>query len=435
MDFYINTTTFREYLLLASKVATRHIYSDQKEGVMIKLYAYPNLLEIEMNGICDIIVTIRQSQGYIYRSMGKAYVLADELLPALNSFCYVDEVHLFIRDGMLKLSPSCDEYDYIKIPRHPYPKEYPPVSVQYNQESTINREYFLRGLKIKYACYHIPPRDFYGVGFEAINNTLKFGADGRRYNAIVEYVGGYKAITTNELKASIGVSDIPTIIQVFEKDPCSYLEFKLLEKPFANILPHLLIKSDHVKLCIHGCTRCFDFRKTHKVLKYSYTYQIPAKVTDWECIANALTSSKYSFLPFTYLAKITTDLPQGYIEIQSNSCVRMNRKVPFVLDTCVYDLANDKTRKPWFSCSALFLIDMINNNKRKNTVTMYFEDQTYADEYFSPPPVLFKFADETDQNGVTEKSLVFFDVSVAWDDKYLSRECESIRYRAEILDL
>lgn len=430
MEFYINTTTFREYLHLAINTALTDHYSERVDYTMVKLYAYPNCLEIETDEILGIAIKIRQSQGYTYESMGNAYVHSDELSIAVDSFCYAEEVHVSIRDGMLKLSSDYDAYDYIKIQRRPYPEDYTPVPVKYNQESTINREYFLKGLKIKYASYDNRPGGFHGIGFEAINNTLKFGAGGRRYNAFIEYAGGCNVIATNELKADIALSDIPAIIEIFEKETCSSLEFKLLEKPFL-----LLIKSDRITLCIHRIVKPFDFGKTYTVLNHSYPYQIPAKVTDWECITKALTSSKYSPLPFAHIAKITTDLAQGCIEIQSNSRVRMNRKVPFVLDTCVYDLADNKTRKPWFSCVAYFLIDLINNNNRKNTVTMYFEDQTFPDEYFSPTPVLFKFSDKTDQNGVTEKSLVFIDITVAWDDKYLSRECESIRFRAEILDL
>ena len=120
--------------------------------------------------------------------------------------------------------------------------------------------------------------------------------------------------------------------------------------------------------------------------------------------------------------------------------MQMNRIVHFESEACLTDTAKEKNYKPWFCGDAHYLIEMADKNKKKNNVTINFEDQTRldkipADKPKRMKPILFKFPDDIDKNGVTEKSLVLIGISTKWDDAYLSEEQEDIQSRPEILDL
>jgi hypothetical protein len=119
----------------------------------------------------------------------------------------------------------------------------------------------------------------------------------------------------------------------------------------------------------------------------------------------------------------------------------LNRRIPFELDTSVTSDTKEKSCKPWFCCSADYLIELPKKNKKKKVVIFNFEDQADLDglsdieKRKKAQPVLLKFPDEIDKNGVMEKSVVFFSISTRWDDSYWFEEHEEIESKFDILDL
>jgi len=439
MEFMIHTKTFIEYIKLVRKIASKNEAMGLSDDDMIQLNAFPNQLEIQTDAQSSgITVILDQSQGYEHESMGKSRVCAKELFSALKSFPPSEIVHLCIRDGMLKLSPASDGYDYIKMRRHSYPLDSHGDPVQYSQEISVNREYFIQGLEqVHYACSNTWYEHYRRIRCEAKNNTLKFSAGSGGYFAVVEYSSDKTALATDEVAFLLPTVNISTIVKLLKKETSSHLKIKLQQQNLSADVPmQLIIESDHL------IVRSYDMNKFYpdlsKVLDHIYTYQIPSALQGWENIAEALTAGIDSCFEIMYLAKLVIDFEAGHIDIQSNSSLKMNRRVRFEPTSCTFDLAKDKNYKSWICCCAGYLIDMIKKNKKKKGVTMYFEDQSTFDSIpkseFHKRAVLFRFADETDRNEVMEKSAVFFGLSTKWDDRYLSRERESIACPAEILD-
>ena len=235
--------------------------------------------------------------------------------------------------------------------------------------------------------------------------------------------------------------NVPNIIRIFKKWDCPTLKMKLSSQDETKDIPEQhVIEAENITLRIYGIEYFTQYPDTSKTVNHDYKYQVPIKLLDWKYVAESIKASRHSLRECFHGVKVMADLQHGHFNLQANTLMNMNRKVPFEPEACVTDTSQEKGYKPWFCCNAAFLIEMIKKNKTKKTVIINFEDQTRLEETPDDKPkiiepVLLRFPDETNKNGITEKSLVFFSASTKWDDKYLSQEQEAILSRSEILDL
>lgn len=442
MEFIINTKTFIKYVTPAADIALKNAVKYHSWAGLIKISTYPNIIEIDAyGGSASVTVKIRLSDGYEYNDMGNACVQAKELSDALKSFPPTEDIVVCICDGKLMLFPVSDENKYIKIPLFSDLIEHPKLPEEYDEEVTVNREYFIKGLQqVKYAPAKEVLFSYMSVLFESSNNTLKFSAGNGGRFTVVEYIGNGELISSGDIDTILPKTNISNIIRIFKKESCSTLDIKMSSgDPTENIPEQLVIEADNITLRIYGLEYFTKYPVLTKILNNNYTYQIPTKVQDWKYAAEAIAASKHSCEEHVHNIKVMADIQSGHFDLQPNTLLQMNINVHFKPEACVTDTAKEKSYKPWFCCNACYLCEMAKKNKNK-TVILNFEDQAKLDEIPDDQPkqikpVLLRFPDEVDKNGVTEKSVVFFTVSTKWDDKYLSQKQEAILSRFEILDL
>ncbi len=445
MSIKIDTKKLLGSVTLAADIALKNTQRYHSFAGMINIHVYHRVLRIEAyGGTASITVDINRSDGYEYEGMWNACIKAKELISAVKSFLFSEALEICIKDDALKLSPASDMYDYIKIPIQPYHLQRPESPEVYDQELTVDREYFIKGLK---QVEHLPATEekmlnYMCVSFESTNNTLKFIAGSGGCFGVIEYVGNNKVISSEDTRMIFPKTNISNIIRIFKKASCSTLDIKLSSgNPTENIPQQQIIETDDITVRIYGSEAFIRYPDVNRVTKHDYTYQIPTKVQDWKYVVEAIIASSHSFNGNIYNMKIITDLLHGHFEMQTNAQLHINRKVSFELETCVFDAGKNKNYKPWFCCNAYYLIEMVKKNKKKKIVIINFEDQAKLDGLSGKEkgerakPVILKFPDEIDKNSVTEKSLVFFIVSDGWDDEDWRPEQESIESRAEILDI
>jgi len=444
MNFIIEANTFIKWVTLPVYIATKDVIKEHASTGMIKLSLYPKILEIEAyNGNASITVKFNQSEGYHYNGAGQVIVRAHELINALKSFPASENLTVSIKDHKLKLSQVLDIYDYTKMTIFTDQVQYPLPPEVYTQEAIVDRDYFVNGLKqIKYATAPDKLMHCYFCAlFESNNNTLKFTAGSGARFAVVEYVGNDRFISSGKIRIIIPKRNIANIIRVFEKGASPTLNIKISSKSATENIPQqCVIEADNVILNVYGLEKFTWYPDTNKTAAYSMPFQIPTDIQDWKYATEALIASRYSRTEDVHNVKVMADIRQGLINLQANTFMKINKKIPFEPDKCVIETGKEKEYLPWFCCNAFYFIEMVKMNKKKKTVIVNFEDQSRLDEnhYLHPKPmgiVLLRFPDEIDNNGVMEKSLVFFANSTKWDDKYLSRECEAIKSRYQILDL
>ena len=444
MEFIINTRTFIKHVTPAADIASRNTVKYHSCAGLIKISAYPNILQIDAyGGSASVTIKVRRSDGYEYSGMGNACVQAKELADALKSFPPTEDLEVCIKDGKLALSPVSDKDDYMKIPLVSNLMNRPESPEEYDHEVTVDREYFVKGLQqIRHApATHEVLSLYMCILFESGNNTLTFTAGSGGRFAVVEYVGNDKAISSGDAKMIFPKTNVSNIIRVFKKEPSSTLDIKMSSgDPTENIPKQHVIASDNITVRIYGVGYLKSYPNVTTILNHDYTYQMPTKVQDWKYATEAIVASQHSCKEEFHNIKVMADIQPGHFDLQPNTLLQMNRKVPFEPETCVVDPVIERDYKPWFCCNADYLFEMAKKNKNKNTVIINFEDQAKLDEMPNDQPkqmmpVLSRFPDEIDKNGVMEKSLAFFTVSIRWDDKYLSQEQEAILTRYEILDL
>ncbi len=273
MEFIINTKTFSKYVTPAADIAMKDAIKDHLSAGMINISAYPKSLMIDAyGGSASITVKVGQSDGYQYGRMGNACVQAKELAEALKSFPPTEDLVVCIKDDRLALSPVSDKYNYIKIPRVSNLMEPPESPEEYDEEVTVNREYFVRGLQqIKYA----PATDeimfsYMCVLFESSNNTLKFSAGSGGRFAVVEYVGNNEFISSGDTKIIIPNTNVSNIIRVFKNDPSPTLDIKMSSgDPTENIPMQHVIASDNITVRIYGAETFTDYPVLTKILNYN----------------------------------------------------------------------------------------------------------------------------------------------------------------------
>jgi len=444
MEFIINTKTFIEYVTPAADIALKNTVKHHSCVGLIKISTYPNILEIDAyGGSASITAKVRPSDGYKYGSMGDACIQAKELADALKSFPPTEDLVVCIGDGKLKICSMSDKYGYIKIPLVSNLMDRPQSPEKYDHKVTVDREYLVKGLQhVRYASANSELMFIYMcILFESTNNTIRFTAGSGARFATVEYIGNNKSISSGKAYMIFPKTNIPNIIRILKKISQSSLEIKTsLGDSTENIPPQHIIETDNITVRIYELELFTTYPDITTVTNYDYPYQILTKIQEWKYAAEAITASQYSCKKNVHTVKIMAELQNGHFDLQSNTSMQMNRIVHFESEACLTDTAKDKSYKPWFCCHAYYLIEMVDKNKKKNNVTINFEDQTIldkipADKPKQMKPVLFKFPDEIDKNGVTEKSLVFTVISTKWDDAYLSEEQEDIPSRSEILDL
>ncbi len=444
MEFTINTKMFIKYVTPAADIALKNANKYHCCFGMIKITAYPKVLMIEAyGGTASITVKVRQSDGYKHGRTGEVCILAKELIDTLKSLESFDDLLVCVKDGKLKLLPESDIYNYNKIQIQTNSVVLPESSEEYDHELTVDREHFIKGLKqIQYA----PASDerlfsYMCIVFESAGNSLKFTAgSGARFTA-VEYIGNNKMLSSKDIKMIFPKTNISNVLRIFEKNTSLMLKIKESDGDITNnIHAQQVIESDNIIVRIYGAEYFTQYPNLSNIMSHNYTYQIPTKVQDWKYVAAAITASRHSLSEPLHNIKVMIDLQHGNLDVQVNSLMSINRRVQFELETCIADISNKKSYKPWFCCDANHIVEMVKKNKTQNTVIFNFEDQAKldpidADNPQKRKPVLLKFPNQLHKDGVTEKSFVLFSISLKWDDKYLSIDHDGVVSRFEILDL
>jgi hypothetical protein len=438
MYFNIKAKTFTEYAKLANYIANKDAQKDNETTGIIKISAYPKVLDLDAHGgYASITIRIDQSEGYEYNGGGNVCVQAEELVNALKSFLPSDELFVSLGNNRLSLSPTTDIDNYIKITSHSDCMILPDIPDIYDQQVTVDREYFVKGLQeIKYA----PARKYFDsykcVFFESVNNTLKFTAGSGPRFAIVEYIGNDRVISSGNRKIFIPKINIPNIIRIFKTAVSPMLDIRIsLENSNNNAPQQYIINAGNITLRIYSLVHFRFHPDTNTITAFNYPYQVTTKIQDWICAANSLSGNKYSLTENTNNTKVMINYLQGHISLQ-NTSMNMNKKITFESDEYSDDGTTGKDQIPWFCCNACHLIEMAKINKKIKIVTICFKNQPEVDDLnMNPEVVLFRFPDELKNNGVTKKSSVFFVVSKIWDDKCLPKEPEFMQSRYEILDL
>ena len=307
---------------------------------------------------------------------------------------------------------------------------------------TVDREYFVRGLQqVEYASSDEEKLfPYMCVLFESSNDSLRFSAGNGGCFAVVNYTDNNNLISSGESKIIFPNNNISNILRILKRVKSDTVDIKSSSENLAENMPmQLALLVDDLTIRIYGIEHFTKYPDLTKVANYNYSYQIPTQMQDWKYVAEAITASRYSFQDIIHDLKAVADINNGRLEIQTNS--QMNRKVPFKTEDCITDIKKNKNDKPWFSCNAFYLIEMVKKNRKKKTVVLNFNDQSGLDGMLDKEkmkimkPVLLRFPDETDKNGVMEKSFIFISLSLRWGDSYWLEEYENIESRYEILDL
>jgi hypothetical protein len=450
MIFKINTKTFIKFITPAVDIATKNTLKDHSCEGLINLTACPKCLmlrayvESTFEGSASVCIKVNEADGYEYIDSGDVCIRAKELMSDLKSFPPSNDLEVRIKDGKLRLSPVSDRHNNVKIPLiYPIP-ERPERTDEYDQEVTVDREYFVKGLQqIQYA----PTKEeklhsYVCIVFESTYNTLKFSAGSGGHFAVVEYRGNDKVISSEETRMIFPKYNVPNIIRIFKKVTSPTISIRSTSRdPIDNIPMCLVIAADNITVCIYGLEHFTKYPDLNQVIEHEYTYQVTTKIEDWKYAAKAISGSRHSRRESVHNSKIVADMQHRHFDLQTNTHMQMNRRVPFESDTYVTDSTKEKSYKPWFCCNARYLIELPKKNKKKKVVIFNFEDQAELDglsdkeKWKKAKPVLLKFPDEIDKNGVMEKSVVFFSISTKWDDSYWSEEHEEIESKFDILDL
>jgi len=148
MQFNINTNKFIECVTPAADIALKNTTKDHCSEGLIEISAYPKALCLSaFGGSASIIVEVRQSDGYENGCTGNACIRAKELMSSLKSFPPSNDLEVRVKNGKLRLSTVSDRYNNVHIPLIYLIPEHPNRTEEYDQEVTVDREYFVKGLQ------------------------------------------------------------------------------------------------------------------------------------------------------------------------------------------------------------------------------------------------------------------------------------------------
>lgn len=429
MKFRVNTEVFLKAVKAAAVIATKNI---KKCGDRNEPFHLANLVSLEASskalclkaygGMASITYTITETEGYTFDKSGGITVLAKELQSALRSFPLEEQLYVSIDNDQLRIAPTSEKDNFISVPIiGQVAIQCPNTSKQNDQVTIVDREHFVKCLqKIKFApavketmlCYMC-------VLFESWKNSFKFSSGtGGRF--IVDQSEG-KSISTDKTKLIFPSNSLASIIDVLKHSDDKTIKIRSVAVDAINRIPEqIVMETNSVSLAIYGLEHFTKYPDMNKVFNYEYPYSVSTRAKDWKYAIEAIAASRHFNKNSIHNTKITADLLHGYFELETNTALKMNKKIPFESGVFVTDPNKDKSYKPWFQCNSDYLQEMVKIASKDDVVVINFKDQSgietldgkQAQKYMKP--VLIHFPEKNHKDGVIEKFFMFFSISTKW---------------------
>ena len=425
MKFRIITEQFIKFIQPALDIALKNIKKEESRKYFyyaksITLKATADTLQIiAYGGTASIIVTVNKDDGYIPDVTGVTTIRALELQSALNAFALSDNLFVTAEDYHMMIAIDSDRQIFISLPTSPDHIRLPNIPKKFGQEATVDREYFANGLdKIKYApAIENKMYTYMCVLFETSKNNIRFSAGSGGRFAAIEYESNSKKISSTDMKIIFPKTNIPNIIRIFKKVTYPTITIKPVDVVSKKLIPEqIILEAGNIVLCIYDVEKFTKYPDLFKVINLDYSYKISTRLKDWKYVGEAITASRHYYKEKIHNVKVTANLLHGYFDIHAKTEMQMNRRIDFDLGTYAIDTSKGRDHKPWFCCNADWLIEMVKDSDKDKTVIFNFECQSKLDNIPDDKPkqmepILLKFPEKTDKDGVKEKNFVFFTVS------------------------
>ena len=427
MKFKISAKQFVKYITPAAEIALKNVKkleidgrkTDSRNANRISIDATPEELIINAHGGSAIIeIKLKRCDGYVFVEEGGITVRAKELVPVLKSFRQFDDLFISVEEWHLKVALESDKDNCILVPGLSELLPHPAIPKKYKQQVIVDKTYFVEGLeKVAYAqAFEKKMYSYMCVLFESSDNKIRFSAGSGGRFAVVEYDSDTKKITSNEMKVIFPKPRVSNIINIFKKTACSTIKITAYDSK-GSIPDQIVFETDNIVVSIYDLESFTKYPDLSKIINYNRSYQISTRLKDWEYIAKAITASKPKYKENIHNIKATADFLNEHFDIETDSDLRINKRVYFAQETYVTDPNKEKNYKPWFCANSLYLEEITNKSWKKNEVVIFnFNCQSKLDlipddKSKQMEPILLKFPEKTNKDGVREKAFVLFTVS------------------------
>ena len=352
MQFNINTKKFIERVTSAADIALKNTLKDHPCEGLVNLTVYPKCLMLRAyGGSASVSIEVHESDGYEHIDSGDVCIQVKGLVSALKSFPPSNDLDVRIKNGKLRLSPVSDRYNNVYIPLiYPVP-EHPNCNEEYDQEVTVDREYFVKGLQqIQYAAaIEEKLYSYMCILFEFTYNTLKFSAGSGSRFAVTEYLGANNhQLSSNRFKIIFPKWNVSNIVRILKKDTSKNVDIRSVpENKEKDVPEQIILETNKLIVRIYENEYFMKYPDLNKVIEHEYTYQVTTKIADWKYVGEAISGSAHFFQAGVHNSKIVADMQYCHFDLQTNTHMQMNRRIPFELDTCVTCDTNEKSYKPW----------------------------------------------------------------------------------------
>lgn len=433
MKFTINTEVFAQAVKPVADIALKNtikvkvdeISKDYRDAKKISIAATPEELIINAcGGSAGIVIRLKKCDGYIFEESGGITVRAKELQSALKTFPLSDNLIITIEDCYVKITLESNQQIYISVPSNTQHINLPQLPDKYKQVTVVDSECFLKGLqKIKFAPADQEKMYSYKcILFESWKNKIRFSAGTGGRFAVIDYNGNKESISTNKTRLLFSAFNVSNIIRIFKKTSCSTIKIMSCERDNKKCIhKQIVLEADNIVVYISGLDDFRSYPDISKVFNFHYSYQISTSIEAWRYVTEAIAASRHFYKDNIHNTRAIADLVHGHFDITTNTEMKMNRRVEFELGTYVIDPTNDKNHKPWFCCNSDYLREMVMLAGKSDIVDINFDDQTKLDEIPDDKPqkirpVMIKYPEKMNKDGVRENSYMFFTVSSKWQE-------------------
>lgn len=423
MKFKINTETLLNAVKPASEIALRNTKKKFRHEKNITIKASIKALNITAyGGTASITIKVTEADGYAFMESGGITVRAKELQSALMSFSLSDNLFVTIEGCYVKMTLESDNQIYISIPASTELIEFPYRSLKFKQQTIVDRKYFIKGLeKIKFApAFEEKMFCYMCVLFESWNNRIRFSAGTGARFASTDYSGDIKSISTNETRIILPKTNISNLATIFKNTDCSTIKIKSTNTiELICSQDQVVLEAENITVALYDIEHFAKYPDMDQKIKHNYSYQIPTWISDWKYALEAIIASKHFFKNNIHNARIIANLMLGHFDLTTNTEMKMNRRVDFDFGVFVKDSIIDKGHKPWFCCNSDYLREMVKVADKGDIVVINFDDQSILDTIPDDKPkqmspILLKYPEKTNKDGVKENLHLYFLVSNKW---------------------
>jgi len=264
MKFKINAGQFSRAIALAADIALKNIRKDKEKRVfyyaeMLTIEASSKILSVRAyGGWASITVKVRDTEGYICENDGLITIEAKILVDALKSFSPMANLFVYEEDRHLEISLESDHKEPVKLPTIDVNVKYPRLPLIFDQETTVDRVCFVRGMKkVMYAMEKEEKSLTYMCTlFECWKNTMRFIAGTGARFAVFEISDCRHIISPDDYRIVIPCMNIGNVIRIFDKVDSSTIQIKTADDDPKNQVPEqLVLESETIVLALYGDQR------------------------------------------------------------------------------------------------------------------------------------------------------------------------------------